>query len=90
MLVKVFGGFDIVAGLILIFLNTLNPTRTILLVLGIILLIKSSIGFLKDFASWVDFLAGIVFLMSIIINIPIFIGIILGILLIQKGVFSFL
>jgi len=60
------------------------------LVLGIILLIKSSIGFLKDFASWVDFLAGIVFLMSIIINIPIFIGIILGILLIQKGVFSFL
>ena len=56
---------------------------------GFILLAKSSLGMLKDFASWVDFLAGIILLSSIIFQPPLFILIIIGILIIQKGAFSF-
>ena len=50
------------------------------------LLTKSSLGFLKDFASWVDFLAGAVFLLSIIVSIPSFISIIFGLLLLQSSI----
>jgi len=62
----------------------------ILIFLGIILLIKSLIGLLKDFASWVDFLAGTTFILLIFFSIPWIICLILGGLLVYKGIFSFL
>ncbi len=88
MLLKVFGIFDITAGLILILEKSLAFSNQTLMILGIILLVKSSLGFLKDFGSWIDFLSGIAFLLLIIMNIPIAINFILGVLVIQKGIFS--
>ena len=90
MLVKALGVIDLIAGLILTFVTSINFPSHFLIVFGIILLVKSSLGFLKDFASWVDFLAGIIFLASIIISVPIVISLIFGLLLLQKGIFSFL
>ncbi len=90
MLVKILGSMDIIIGIILIFEKNLNLSTKLLLIFGIILLLKCSLGLLKDFASWIDFLSGLVFILLIIISIPWFITFILGILLIQKGVFSFL
>ena len=88
MLVKILGGIDLIAGIMLLFSGLGFPTQ-VLLFFGIVLIIKSSFGMLKDFASWVDFLGGVTFLLLMIINIPFFIGLIVGILLIQKGGFSF-
>jgi len=90
MLIKIFGIFDLIAGAILIFGVGANLPIQILLGFGIILLAKSCLGFLKDFASWIDFSAGILFLLSIIIPIPGIISLILGLLIIQKGIFSFI
>tara|TARA_B100001964_G_C14237342_1_gene603137 strand:- start:1951 stop:2325 length:375 start_codon:yes stop_codon:yes gene_type:complete len=90
MLLKVLGIFDIVAGLILILDKSLVFSDQILITFGIILLAKSSLGLLKNLASWIDFLAGVILLLSIIINIPIAINFILGVLIIQKGIFSLL
>lgn len=88
MLIKILGIFDFVVGLILIF--GMGLSNKMYLVFGIILLIKSSLGLLKDFASWIDFSVGLMFFLSIIVSIPSWICIILGLLIIQKGVFSFL
>ena len=90
MLVKLLGAIDLVSGLILMFGAGLKIPYFILLPLGIILLIKASLGILKDIASWIDALCGLIMLILIIINIPWIIMIILGIAIIQKGIFSFL
>ena len=89
MLVKILGGIDVLLGIFLVFLNNFNFSKTALIIFGIVLLLKSSLGLLKNFASWIDFLAGIVFLLSILVSIPGFICVILGLLLLQKGGFSF-
>jgi len=47
-------------------------------------------GLLRDFASWIDLASGIILILSIFFHIPLVICIIAGILLIQKGIFSFL
>ena len=67
-----------------------NLSNQLLIILGLILLAKSSLGLLKDFGSWIDFLCGIIFLISIIISIHWIIGLIFGLLIIQKGIASFL
>lgn len=90
MLVKILGSIDIISSLTLLFLISAESNYKILLFFGIILIIKSSFGMLRDFASWVDFLCGAIFLLSIILNIPSFIIIILSLLLFQKGVFSWI
>ena len=90
MLVKIFGAVDLIAGLILIFEKNVNFPIYLLMVFGGIFLVKSFLGLPKCFASWVDFSAGVVLLLSIVISIPTIIGVIIGLLLIQKGIFSFL
>ena len=89
MLVKLLGAIDVIAGLILLFGAGIDLPTNLLLFFGIVLIIKSSLGMLKDFASWIDFLSGIVFLLSVIFLIPTWINIILGVLILQKGVVSF-
>lgn len=90
MFVKVLGLVDLVLGLVLIFESPLNLSTGMLVFFGIVFLAKASFGFFKDIASWIDTLTGIIFLLLIIFNIPLAIKIIVGILVIQKGVFSFL
>ena len=91
MLVKILGTIDIISGLVLIpygiGFEIQNP---VLIFFSIILILKSMIGFLKDFASWVDFLAGIFIIITIFFPALIIIEILLGILVLQKGIFSFL
>ncbi|MCK9596982.1 hypothetical protein M0R19_07375 [Candidatus Pacearchaeota archaeon] len=90
MLIKIFGLTDFIAGLLLIFgANNQLPSWG-LYFFGIILVIKSGIGFWADFGSWIDLLSGAVFILSIFFNLPWIIGLILGLLLVQKGIFSFL
>ena len=91
MLLKVLGAIDVLTGLILVGLGLgAEIQKSILIICGVILIIKSSLGFLKDFASWIDFIAGAVFLIFILINIPEIILMIISMLIIQKGIFSFL
>lgn len=90
MLIKILGAIDFIAGLILIFGAGAKLPYLILMPFGVILLLKSTFGLLKDFASWIDFLCGINFILLILLPIPKVISIILGILLVQKGIFSFL
>jgi len=90
MLVKILGAIDVIIGAILIFNLIPNLPTQILFFIGILFLVKSSLGMLKNLASWIDFLIGILFIISIIITIPSWIMIILGILVIQKGIISFL
>jgi hypothetical protein len=89
MLVKVLGGIDFVAGLILLF-GTRFVNDSILIFFGVILLFKAGIGLLRNFASWIDLFSGIIFILSIFLQIPFGICIIAGILMIQKGIFSFI
>ena len=65
MLVKVLGAIDFISGLILIFGAGIKLPSALLMILGAILLIKASMGMLKDFASWIDFTAGLIFIASI-------------------------
>ena len=90
MLVKALGIIDVFAGLILIFGMGINFSSQMLIIFGIVLLAKSSLGLFKDFASWVDSLAGLTFILSAMISVPVIVSIIIGLLILQKGVFSFL
>jgi len=91
MLLKVLGAVDILTGLILIIFGFGSEIQKIILMIcGIILLIKSLLGVLKDFASWIDFVGGLIFLFSIAVILPKIIFVIMGILIIQKGIMSFL
>lgn len=91
MLVKVLGTIDIISGLIMIFSGAgINIQKEILIIIAIILVIKSLIGFFKDFASWIDLTAGIILLLSNWFPFLNIIVIILSILILQKGFVSFL
>ncbi|VVB82553.1 Uncharacterised protein [uncultured archaeon] len=90
MLIKVLGVIDFIAGLLLIFGAGTKLPWLLLLFFGVGLLLKSTLGKLKDFASWIDFLCGINLILLLIFSVPVWISIILGILLVQKGIFSFL
>jgi len=90
MLLKALGTIDFIAGLILIFMANTSLSHSILIFFGTVLLIKSGIGLLEDVGSWIDVLAGIIFILLIFFPISWIICLIIGILLIQKGFFSFL
>ena len=90
MLIKILGGMDLVIGLILIFGAGITLPTQITVIIGMILLLKSCLGLLKDFGSWIDFSCGATFLFSILFSIPWIINLILGVLIIQKGIMSFL
>ena len=91
MLLKILGAIDLISGLILVLLGTgiVFPGK-LLLFLGMLLLIKSSFGLPKDFASWIDFVGGLIFLISNLFEVPGVISIIVGLFIAQKGIFSFL
>ena len=89
MLVKVLGVIDLIAGSILIFGSNAG-INGVFGVLGGVLIAKSFIGFLKDMGSWIDIITGVVLLANIILPIPAVINIIIGLLIIQKGIISFL
>ena len=89
MLVKFFGILDVVIGIMLVFLSSLNPSAGTLMFFGIVSITKSSFGMWKDFASWIDLLAGVFLGLAILVKIPMIFEIILGILVFQKGIFSF-
>jgi hypothetical protein len=88
MLIKVLGTIDIIGGIILLLIGEID-FKILFFILGIIFIIKSSMGMWQDFGSWIDLLTGIFFLISIFLNIEI-INLILGIILIQKGLASFM
>jgi len=91
MLVKILGAVDVIASIIfLLTILGVSFSTSIYLIFGIILLAKSSLGMLMDFASWVDFLGGIFLLLLIVMNIPTFMLIAMGILIVQKAFFSFM
>lgn len=84
---KLLGILDIVIGIVLASITKFELSFGFLFVFAIILFIKSSLGMLKDFGSWIDFLSGVVFILSsLIILTPL--HFIFAILLIQKGIFS--
>ena len=89
MLVKILGGIDLLAGLILILSALTKMPSPILMIFGVALLVKSLIGFLKDFGSWIDFLTGIILILCVFIQIPLFLKVIFSILIVQKGISSF-
>ena len=89
MLVKVFGAVDLIIGMMIVFLSYLNLPSNVLISFSIIAFTKSSFGMLRDFGSWIDFSAGILLGIAILINIPLFLSLVVGILVLQKGVFSF-
>ncbi len=90
MLVKALGIFDFMGGLILLFSSGIKTPVPVLVILAAIFLVKALIGLLKDFASWIDFTAGIVFILIIFLPAYWFICLIPAVLLIQKGIVSFL
>ena len=90
MLVKLFGTIDFIVALIFIFGTKTKLPTFLLIVLAVILLLKASLGQLKDFASWIDFAGGIIFIISIFVILPGAIYVIIGILSLQKSIFSFL
>ena len=90
MLVKILGGIDVLSGLILILTTLTEIPLSFLIFFGIALLVKSAVGLLKDFGSWIDFLTGLVLLLCAFVQVPVFVKIIFGILIVQKGVASFL
>ncbi|MDP2628710.1 MAG: hypothetical protein Q8P15_02315 [Nanoarchaeota archaeon] len=89
MLLKILGGADIVLSIILIFINSLNIHFSILWVGGIFLILKGGINFYRYWATWIDGTAGILLLFSSVFHIPSIIVTIVGLLLLQKGVYSF-
>ncbi|MAG10942.1 hypothetical protein CMI44_01365 [Candidatus Pacearchaeota archaeon] len=91
MLVKILGVIDAIVSIIfLLAILGFSLSPSIYIIFGVILLAKSSLGMLKDFASWIDFLGGIFLLLLITINIPKFMLIAMGIMIIQKAFFSFI
>ena len=91
MIVKILGGIDVIIGLILILLGAgMSISNGILIFCGVILIVKSLFGFFHDFASWVDLIGGIFLLISSVFHLPGLIAILIGIVIMQKGGFSFL
>jgi hypothetical protein len=89
MLVKALGLIDLIAGLILVIGATKFLPTTIVVIVGVALLAKSSLGMLQDVASWFDFFGGAILLMSAVIFVPWLVQVFVGILVLQKGIFSF-
>lgn len=87
MLIKGLGIFDIIVGIVLLFIAVIPIPIDVLAFMGLILLGKSSLGMFKDAGSLIDLFSAIVIFANLIAYVPI-LSEILGILLIQKGVFS--
>ncbi|MFA5020201.1 MAG: hypothetical protein WC533_03820 [Candidatus Pacearchaeota archaeon] len=91
MIVKILGGFDIVAALVIFFSYFNFIPEKLILFIALILLAKG-IFFLisKDIASAIDVVIAIVLISSTQIHIPYAITALMAFFLIQKGFFSWL
>jgi len=89
MLIKILGIIDLISGILLLFAASSGLPSIILIILGVILIAKSSLGLWKDFASWIDVLVGISFIALIFYQLNFIVRFILAILILQKGFFSF-
>ena len=91
MVVQVLGIIDLIAGLILIFGAGVSLSWKIYFISGSLLIGKSFLGGIpKDPASIIDFMVGVSLFISIAVTLPTYVSVILGLLIIQKSVFSFL
>ncbi|MBU3907380.1 MAG: hypothetical protein KKA64_03980 [Nanoarchaeota archaeon] len=91
MLLKALGTIDLLSGLILILLGAgVNIPNNFLITGGAILFVKSGLGFWQDIGSLIDVVGGLVLLLSAWITFPGMISIIAGLIIAQKGIFSFL
>ena len=88
MIVKILGVLDLIAGTFILFNLSQTLPIKIILILGIIIALKSSLGQLKNIASWIDLCAGIFILLGILIYFPFFLRIIVSVLILQKGIIS--
>jgi Sec-independent protein secretion pathway component TatC len=88
MIVQILGAIDLIG--IVVLMVTEEMSMPALLFFGFLFISKSLFDFLKSFASWIDFVTGITILFSIAFEIPVLLKLILIILLLQKGVLSFL
>jgi len=90
MFIKILGILDLFSALIFIlYCYTPIKSHTLLLICAIYLLIKGLIFFLmKDFASLIDIICGIIFIITLLLILPMPIIAIASIFLIQKGLFS--
>jgi len=90
MLVKILGLLDFVSSFILIFaLYKFLPT-SVILTIGVLVLLKSTLGLFQDVASWIDFFAGAILFLTLSNSVPWIVCFIAGIFVLQKGLFSFL
>lgn len=90
MLVKILGGIDLLVGFLLIFSSGLESISPILMFFGIVLIIKSFMGFFQEFGGYIDLIGGLFLLLASFGFSITIINVILGFLVLQKGVFSFL
>jgi hypothetical protein len=90
MLVKILGAVDLIIGIILMFSSGLKIASSISIILAVFLFIKAGTGLFKGFASWIDLFAGVVFVLLVFFPVYWAVCMVAGILLIQKGIVSFL
>lgn len=89
MLVKILGILDLISSFILIFALYKFFPSSIILTIGILVLLKSTLSLFQDVASWIDFFAGAILLLTLSGSVPWVVCFIAGILVLQKGIFSF-
>jgi hypothetical protein len=93
MLLKILGLIDLIIGGILIFSLQFYFSFKLLFLMSILLITKSSLSMWRDFGSWVDTSAAFFILFSTLLpknTVTMTLGVIFGILVAQKGIFSFL
>jgi hypothetical protein len=86
----ILGGIDLISSLVLLFGKQLNLPATFFMFFAFLLFAKCLMGMLKDFASWIDLICGILLLLSIPLILPFAVKIVASAFLIQKGLFSFI
>lgn len=89
MLVKILGGIDLIMGLVLIFSSTFSGSK-FLVFLAMILIVKALMGFFQEVGGWIDIAGGVFLLLASIGIVITLINVIVGFLVLQKGVISFL
>jgi len=90
MLVKILGILDLISSLVLILGIYKFLPNLFIIALGILVLLKSSLGLFKDFAGWIDFFAGAILILTVSSPVPWIACFIIGILVLQKGLISFI
>ncbi len=90
MLVKILGGVDVLAGLaLLVEIGNFVPT-TILIALGTAMFAKAFMGFPTDVGGWMDMITSLSLFASIFFSLNGIVLVIVAIMVLQKGLLSFL